>query len=177
MWLWNEIWQGLVDIAQGIFVRPRYDEPIEQHPMNMPPEAPKPPVVPPKPTPPPVVFKRDLLNDFCTAIRDYEGGPGDRNYRNNNPGNCRYSSVGYLPMYGPVRKDAQNFAIFKDYATGWLYLKNPIKSKVAKHPDQTIFQFMQVYAPTGDDNNPRAYSIYIAHRLGVTIDYKMKDIV
>ena len=49
-----------------------------------------------------------LLGKFALAIRDYEGVPGDRNYRNNNPGNCRYSSVGYLAKYEPVEKDADS---------------------------------------------------------------------
>lgn len=121
-----------------------------------------------------------MLLELCTSIRDYEGsqknshGLPDRNWRNNNPGNCRYSPVGYLPIYGKVGKDKDGFAIFKDYDTGFLYLENLIKSKIAKNPNQTLFQFMCVYAPKEDGNDPAKYAQYLANRLGITEDYKMK---
>lgn len=117
------------------------------------------------------------LATFCEAIRDYEGSPGNRNYRNNNPGNCRYSSVGYAAKYGQVGKDAQGFAIFKDMDTGMLYLRNLVLEKVRKNPNQTILQFMSVYAPTSDGNNPVSYANFLAKRLGVTSDFPMKNIV
>lgn len=118
------------------------------------------------------------LNTMCLAIRDYEGAPGDRNYRNNNPGNCRYSSVGYLPIYGYVGKDPQNFAIFKDYATGFMYLQNLVKHKIHQNPNQTLVQFMEIYAPVTDNNDPITYAKFIGKRLGVdSASYKMIDIL
>ncbi len=140
----------------------------------------------PTPTPTPIVPEikpqpqpepNSRLSEFCNAIRDYEGSPGDRNYRNNNPGNCRYSPVGYLPIYGTVLKDKDGFAIFKNYATGFLYLKNMIKGKVAKNPNQTLFQFMTIYAPSGDGNNPVTYSNFIARRIGASVDTPMKLLI
>lgn len=130
-----------------------------------------PPHTPPVPIEPPV----DRLKQFCEALRDYEGKPGDRNYKNNNPGNCRYSSVGYASIYGVVKKDKNNFAIFKDYATGFLYLENLIRSKVQKNPKLTIRTLMAEYAPTSDNNNPVAYAQNLAHRMGVDIDYPIKN--
>lgn len=117
------------------------------------------------------------LDNFCLAIRDFEGQPGDLNYRNNNPGNCRYSSVGYLKMYGEVKKDKKGFAIFKDYATGWLYLQNMIREKIGKNPNQTMLQFMEKYAPYSDGNDPKKYSESIAKRLEVTTDFRMGDLI
>lgn len=160
-----------------VFSRP---EDIIKNSMNDEPVDVPPPVVPPitpAPKPEPVVANKATLENFCLAIRDFEGAPGDRNYRNNNPGNCRFSSVGYASFYGHVGKDKDNFAIFKDYATGWLYLKNLVLSKVRKNPNQTIAQFMAVYAPVGDDNDPAHYAVYIARRLGVKADYPMRLIV
>jgi hypothetical protein len=138
-----------------------------------------PPVAPPAPQPAPVLPapKPDLLEAFCTAIRDFEGGPGDRNYRNNNPGNCRYSSVGYDPSYGVVGRDPQNFAIFKDYATGLRYLTNLVRSKIAAHPDRTITEFFEDYAPSSDGNNPRLYALHVAKQIGVSVEAPMKNLL
>lgn len=148
-------------------------------PIDMPELPPKPPPEPaPAPVPEPIVVPTGpTLPDFALAIRDYEGSPGDRNYRNNNPGNCRYSSVGYLPMYEPVGRDHDNFAVFKDYATGWLYLQNMIKAKIHQHPDQTILKFMEGYAPYSDGNNPKKYATFIAKRLSTGTDFLMKNLV
>ena len=114
--------------------------------------------------------KRDFLGEFCNAISTYEGGVGDLNHRNNNPGNCRYFSGGYLPIYGVVKQDKNGFAIFKDWDTGMLYLENMIKYKAIKRPTQTITQFMSIYAPFSDGNNPVMYADFIGKQLGVNPD-------
>ncbi|MBP9771452.1 MAG: hypothetical protein KBD16_00795 [Candidatus Pacebacteria bacterium] len=121
--------------------------------------------------------EKKSLELFCLAIRDFEGKPGDLNYRNNNPGNCKFSTKGYAAIYGHVGKDKKGFAIFKDYETGWLYLKNLVREKVRKNPNQTILDFMKVYAPASDNNPTVAYADNIAKKLGVTRDYPMKLIV
>lgn len=178
---WKEFFKELSIWIEDIIVNVFHD-PIETKPHDLPMNQPD-PIVPPKSVavPPPVVVptvvSKATLENFCLAIRDFEGAPGDRNYRNNNPGNCRYSSVGYASFYGHVGKDKDNFAIFKDYATGWLYLKNLVLSKVRKNPNQTIVDFMRVYAPSSDNNDPAHYAVYIARRLGVKADYPMKLIV
>lgn len=145
----------------NLFPRPAYDIAPQDLPINK------------SETPTP----NNRLELLCTAIRDFEGKPGDRNYRNNNPGNCRYSSVGYLSKYEPVRRDKDGFAIFKDWATGWLYLKNLIAYKVKKNPSQTLLQFMSVYAPSTDGNNPLVYANFIAKRVGATANTPMRDLV
>lgn len=149
------------------------------------PEPVKQSVVPPPPAPvveAPIsadvpVTRPKLLDIFCGAIRDYEGSPGDLNYRNNNPGNCRYSSKGYDPKYGLVKKDKNNFAIFKDYQTGWLYLTNLVRSKINEHPQRTIREFFYEYAPISDGNSPELYAIYVAKRLGVGVDFTINKLI
>jgi hypothetical protein len=146
----------------------------------------EPPVVPVAPPEPPKP-KRNLLREFCLCIREYEGwyAPGDhpqhpqgsKSWRNNNPGNCRYSSKGYLPMYGMVKKDKDNFAIFGDYATGWMYLQNLVKSKIKDNPEHTLIQFFQVYAPAEDHNNPVAYATYVAKKLRVPVETRIKQLL
>ena len=109
------------------------------------------------------------LELFCTKLRDYEGKPGNRNYRNNNPGNCRFSRVGYLLIYGEVKKDKDGFAIFKDYETGFLYLKNLITWKIHQHPNWTITQLMGQYAPAKDNNEPEKYASWLAKQTNVDV--------
>jgi hypothetical protein len=166
--------RNLIASAVAAFTVPSTVPPAPQTP----PTPPISPVVTPTVAPAPSVPSTATLTAFCTAIRNYEGKPGDRNYRNNNPGNCRYSSQGYLPMYLPVLKDKDGFAVFKDYATGFLYLKNLVREKISKNPDQTLLAFMEVYAPTSDGNDPVAYAANLGKNIGV--DYKtflMKNLI
>lgn len=160
---WTAIWTVLQTIGNLIDEALRGDRNIVVIDHTQPtatPFYPPPPTVKTAPTP--------LLTKFCLAIKEHEGwSPASRSYRNNNPGNCRYSSVGYLDIYKPVKRDPQNFAIFKDYATGWLYLTNLVRVKARAHPTQSIFEFFQNYAPASDNNNTRAYALFVAGRLGV----------
>lgn len=123
--------------------------------------------------------KPDYLTELCLAIRDFEGWEeGSRSWRNNNPGNCRYSSVGYLPKYGEVKRDAQNFAIFKDYGTGWMYLKNLVFGKAQKHPEWNLVSFFKEYAPTEDNNNPQNYASWVAKKIGVNVfTWQLKELL
>lgn len=135
------------------------------------PTAPQPPAPLPAPKP-------KLLIPFCSAIRDYEGAPGDRNYRNNNPGNLRYSG-----QPGTTGKDADGFAIFTTYQAGWNCLVTMVenaasgKSEVYK-PTMTIKDFFHVYAPSSDNNNPDAYALFVAKRLAVdAATYQISNLV
>jgi len=127
-----------------------------------------------KPVPTPVeIPKEKLLTAFCLAIQKHEGWiltPPSRSVRNHNPGNCKFSPVGYLPEYGEVKKDPQGFAVFKDYETGFRYLKNLVKHKVQRRPNDDLFQFFEVYAPREDNNDPIAYAKAVATRIGVDVN-------
>jgi hypothetical protein len=162
--------------------------PAPPTPAPAPVPAPKPVPVPPAPSPAP----QGLLGAFCKAIEAFEdyvppGGKyrdgrvavsGSLSWRNNNPGNCKFSSVGYAEKYGVVRKDASGFAIFKTYDLGFLYLQNLVKSKVAKNPTWTIYDYIALsHAPAADNNQPTIYASYIAKRLGVDMHYPMSKII
>lgn len=132
------------------------------------------PQKPSMPTPSPVI----MLDTFCSAIRDYEGKPGDLNYLLNNPGDCRPSPVGYLPKYEPVfiiDTDTNpdylyhkgKFAKFPSYAIGYEYLENLVHFTATNHPQWTILQFFESYAPTTDGNEPLPYAQFVATRCGV----------
>ncbi len=112
------------------------------------------------------------LDTFCLAIRDYEGKPGDLNYINNNPGNCRPSPVGYLPKYGKVtiaHTASGDFAHFETYALGWEYLENLVHFRAELHPNWTFVDFFSNYAPSKDKNNPQDYAQNVADHCGVPV--------
>jgi len=110
----------------------------------------------------PAAPSNNLLNMMALAIQKQEGWkiapPASRSVRNNNPGNVKFSSVGYLPIYEPVTKDKDGFAVFKDYQTGFLYLRNLILEKARKAPYDNLFDFFNAYAPKSDGNDPVAYA-------------------
>lgn len=118
------------------------------------------------------------ITKLAMLIRDYEGAPGNRNYRNNNPGNCRYHFGGYLPKYGNVTQDKDGFAIFPTYTQGWIYLQNMLMywAKGAKK-DYTILEMMKEYAPAADNNDPVAYANYITEHIGLSADVQLKDLL
>ena len=198
---------GIAALAGGIsawlmkvYKMGRYlDEPLDA-PINPVEKEPPPNTPPAATTSPAVAFATEstpipptkaTIANFCLGLREYEGWilpsgkdwsgkvypTGSQSYRNNNPGNVRFYSGGYLPKYLPVLKSKNNFAIFKDYATGWLYLTEMVKAKIRTRPNQTLLQFMEVYAPYSDDNNPLEYATFLAKRLGVDISTKMSTLV
>lgn len=116
---------------------------------------------------------------LAQLIAQYEGnGPSDRATRNNNPGNCRYSSAGYLAKYGTVKKDKDGFAVFFSPSIGWMYLENLLLSWAkGKKKDYTILQMMKEYAPASDGNNPSAYAGYLTRYLGVDSGTTLKDLL
>lgn len=141
-------------------------------PTTMPPEASTSPVQPSStssavsaPVEPVNTIPR--IDIFCNAIKDYEGGPGDANYRNNNPGNCRYNPSGYLPKYGDVKCSPAGFAIFPTWEQGWEYLEALVQEMAADHPKWDFIDFFSVYAPTSDGNDVGNYAIFVATRCGV----------
>lgn len=155
-----------------------------------PPEAPKSP--PQAPKPPDTSISR--FTAFRHAIRKHEGWGkpgstiggvyypnGTRSYRNNNPGNCKYSRVGYHPQYGVVGKDADGFAIFKTYELGWLYMTNLARGKIEEHPAWTLYDFFadpeDGWAPRKDRNDPLRYATAVAHDLGCSIDLPVTDLL
>ncbi len=131
-------------------------------------ESPKPPVVESKPVEPVEVLKPDYLTPFCNAIAQYEGGPGDLNHRNNNPGNLR-------SVKGPFLK-------FKTWEDGMNALRDYVtRAATGKHkaykPEFTITQFFKTYAPSSDNNQPDIYASWVANKVGISINFKIKDLV
>lgn len=110
-----------------------------------------------------------MLTRFCTAIMNFEGGPGDPNHINNNPGDFRCSPVGYLAKYGDVKCTANDFAVFPTFALGWEYLLESVHYRAAAHPTWTIHDFFENYAPPSDNNPTDIYAATVAKECGVPV--------
>lgn len=121
----------------------------------------------------PEVPSTATLTNMCLAIKTMEGA----NPANNNPGNCRYYDGGYMAIYGHVTQTAKGFAVFPSYAQGWLYLQNLVKSMIHTHPNRTLLEFFQVYAPSSDGNDPIHYSQFVAERMGVNNSFVIGHIL
>ncbi len=119
----------------------------------------------------------DLLDAWAEAIKSYEGWfPGSRSFRNNNPGNLKAGA-------GAVGKDAEGFAVFPDFATGWAALKADLRAKITKYPDFSILQIMTRYLggnpqqpQLSGEGDPFAYARAVANRLGVSINARLRDV-
>jgi hypothetical protein len=108
-----------------------------------------------------------VLEDIGQAILQYEGGkPGNRNVKNNNPGNLKSASG----MTGT----AGGFATFGDEGDGWDALYSWIKRHAADHPDWNFYDLFGYYLrgsttakavdKQGDSN---AYAEYVANYAGL----------
>jgi hypothetical protein len=138
------------------------------------------PVTPTPTPPPPPAPKRDLLGEFCLAIKDYEGWkPGSRSYRNNNPGNIRCSSVMNRRATG---KDKDGFCIFPDEQTGMVALRELVQNAAngasgVYKPTDTIVDFFARYAPSTDNNNPKLYAAWVARRVDLPVTTQIKALL
>lgn len=125
-----------------------------------------------------LVKRKSVLEKMAEAIKKYEGWyVGSRSYRNNNPGNLKYNS-----QKGAIGADTNGFAVFGTYQDGWNALINQIdlafsgKSKLY-YPEMTLIEFFNVYAPKSDNNDPNAYALFVAQKLGVSPQTKLKDLI
>ena len=100
----------------------------------------------------------DLLSKWANAIFHHEGGnAGNRNVRNNNPGNLVYAG-----QAGAIGKDSAGFAIFPDMQTGMAALERDLTAKVNKYPNYSILQIMARYLGNADPMNvPANGEIYV----------------
>ena len=139
--------------------------------------------------------ERMPITILAEAIKEHEGWgapgavvggvrfpKGTHSYRNNNPGNLRWS---------PFQSDNDGYAIFPDYDTGLRALLHQLKlvcegrSVAYNHAIETngwqlencsqmsLSQFFSVYAPSGDQNDPEAYARAVAKRIGAKTTTKM----
>lgn len=114
-----------------------------------------------------------VIDDISNAITQYEGKPGDINYRNNNPGNLR-SGVGQIGTNG-------GFAVFPDWTTGYAALQNQVTLNVSR--GLTLSEFFggkpsvyPGYAPSADSNNPLQYAAFVSSQTGIPMDVPLSNV-
>lgn len=120
---------------------------------------------------------KPMLDRWVDAIKEYEGYfPGSRSFRNNNPGNLKFAG-----QHGTTGKDDKNFAIFKDYDSGYKALRSQLKlaasggSKYYK-PDMSLIGFFEIFAPV-HENDSHAYAVFVAGRLGIDPKTQIKNLL
>jgi hypothetical protein len=114
------------------------------------------------------------LETMADAIMNFEGWipkgqtnavpNGSRSWRNRNPGNLR-------PFNTTQARDADNYRVFSSLIDGFAALLADLNHKLLIDfaPTNTLLDVMNKYAPTGDTNNPTQYTIFICHRLTITL--------
>ena len=81
-----------------------------------------------------------------------------------------------------IGKHSLNFCIFETYEKGFEALKLLLtraatgKSSVYD-PEGDLYDFYSHYAPSADNNNPRAYAEAVAREIGVPATTKIKYLV
>ena len=120
------------------------------------------------------------IQAWALAIQAHEGYyAGSRSYRNNNPGNIRYSGLFTNLAIG---KDKDGFCVFETYAKGLdaleILLTRACSGLSSVYlPSDTLLSFYAKYAPSSDGNNPTAYATAVANKIGVPVTTKIKDLL
>jgi hypothetical protein len=95
------------------------------------------------------------------TIGDQTRTGGDRNWRNNNPGNIQYGP--FAEKFGAIGSDGR-FAIFPTEAQGRMAQDALLKSK--NYASLSLADAIKRYAPS-NENDPRAYANQIAKSTGI----------
>lgn len=122
-----------------------------------------------------------LIQSLAEAITDYEGKPGDRNYRNNNPGNLkdadgRLTDKDWTKGWGAIGLDSERFYIFDTWAHGFAALIHLLLMRVKQHSDWSILDLMMSYAPPSENDTER-YAQTLARKLGASVETKIGALV
>lgn len=103
------------------------------------------------------------------AMQKHEGYfIGSRSWRNNNPGNLRWSRF--------MVKQVSGFASFASFADGWLALWYDLNGKCTGKtitnlkPTSTLADLIYVWAPAKDGNNPEGYIAHVCALTGFSRD-------
>ena len=116
---------------------------------------------------------QSIIEKIAIAIQTFEGYfPGSVSFRNNNPGNLKYAR-----QPGTTGQDARGFAIFATFDEGWDALIALLNKRAAQHPEWTLLDLFNSYAPPTDNNNPEQYASFVAEHTGLTPDTTLGGIL
>jgi hypothetical protein len=93
-----------------------------------------------------------------------------RSYRNNNPGNLRYGK--FAAIRGAV-DDGDGYAKWTVAIRGTVAMMELLA--LPTYRDLSLADAIARYAPSGDNNKPREYAAYVAHRAGVPLEMKLAE--
>lgn len=88
----------------------------------------------------------------------------------NNPGDLRFAG-----QQGGSQSST-GFAQFPDAKQGYAALLNDLQAKINKHPDWTLGDFSNTYAPSSDGNNSAQYAANLANQMGVAPNATIKSL-
>lgn len=107
----------------------------------------------------------EVINDLRIIYYRKDGSStiyigGQRNWRNNNPGNIGYGNGILVKSLGAIGK-AGGFAVFPNYEIGRAAIFGVLKQE--KFQNRTISKAVEVWAPKEDNNDPELYKkqIYV----------------
>jgi hypothetical protein len=114
------------------------------------------------------------LSDAIARMEGYTSGSCSMCVSNNNPGALRAGQ-------GQIGTDANGFAIFPDWATGYAALNHQVDLNISRGLTlQEFFAGKQGvyagYAPSADNNNPTNYASTVAGWLGISPDAVLSSI-
>lgn len=95
-------------------------------------------------------------------------------YRNNNPGNLRWSPFQF--------KEVGGYAVFRNEHVGWMALywdlwkKSLGETSTGLKPESTLRDLIHVWAPKGDGNDPEKYLADVVAWTGIPADTSLKAI-
>ena len=126
----------------------------------------------------------NMVNKIAQAIKKFEGWyPGSRSFRNNNPGNIRWS--GSVPsdgsgsgvLRGAIGKDETNHLIYRSESDGWnaliFQIRIAITGKSSVYsPSMNLYQFFEQYA----EGNQKSYAETVAYEIGVSPYSKLEEL-
>jgi len=94
---------------------------------------------------------------------------GSQGLRNNNPGNFR---VG-INWDGAISEN-NGFIVFSDTIYGIRAMALNLYNNYYLYNKKTLFDFINKYAPSSDNNNPYEYSLSVARDVGIGINDDMQ---
>lgn len=121
-----------------------------------------------------IIEKNDLRIVYCRADGSsviYLGG--QRNWRNNNPGNIGYGNGQLVKRLGAIGK-AGGFAVFPDYETGRKAIFGVLKKD--DFQSRTIAKALEVWAPKEDKNDPKKYKQFVLARTGIDLNRPIRSL-
>jgi hypothetical protein len=119
------------------------------------------------------------IQDFASAIFGFEGGnAGDRNVRNNNPGNLKFAGQ------PDATQGDGGFAVFPSLDSGFAALDRQLTKTTNEMPSLTLTQFFARYLGQSDfmtpkvtsQGDPFSYANTVAAKLGVSADQTLGQI-